>query len=88
MADYLVVCAKREPCPKSPQYFHVTKVGTGQPTLFTATWTIAQVYEAIFTDNRFSYRSPGGRLVELFCTLCPGCSEVHTLDIQGLPPLP
>jgi hypothetical protein len=88
MADHLVVCAKREPCPKSLKHFHVTKIGTGEPTLFTATWTISQVCEAMVHDNRFSYRSPSGRLVELFCTLCPGCSQVYTLNIEGLPPLP
>ena len=88
MADYLVDCAKRELCPKSPQHFHVTKIGTGEPTLFTAIWTIMQVCDAMANDNRFAYRSPSGRLVELFKTLYPGCSEVYTLDIEGLPPLP
>jgi hypothetical protein len=64
------------------------KIGTGEPTLFTATWTITQVCDAMANDNRFAYRSPSGRFLELFSTLCPGCLEVFTLEIEGLPRLP
>ena len=88
MADYLVVCANRERCPKSPTRFHVTEVGTGEPTLCTTVWTITQVRQAMALQNRFSFRSPTRRLLELSCVLCPGCSEVYTLEVEGLPPMP
>jgi hypothetical protein len=88
MADYLVVCVKREPCPKAPGCSHVTKIGTGEPTYYTTVWTIAEVCEAIAQQNRFSYRAPNRRLIELACVLCPGCLEVQSLEVEGLPPLP
>jgi hypothetical protein len=88
MADYLVVCARRERCPKAPDKFHVTKIGTGEPTYFTAQWTIAEVCQAMAQAHRFSYRAPDRRLIELSCICCPGCGEVNTLEVEGLPPLP
>ncbi|HZZ28331.1 MAG TPA: hypothetical protein VFE46_10055 [Pirellulales bacterium] len=98
MAEYRVVCAKREPCHSAAGRFHVNLVGSGTASYHTRIWTAAEVCDAIDQGDRFYIQSrETGQKIELSCGICPGCNEAFLLttpagqplelDVFGLPEL-
>jgi hypothetical protein len=80
MAEYRIVRARRERCPKTARRFHITAVGTGDLQHSDRTWSTIDVLHAIEHGDRFYVESPVNREnTDVCCVLCPACLEAHSL---------
>jgi hypothetical protein len=81
VADYHILCARREECPMDAKRQHVTVVATGTWPTFTKTWDIVEVCRAIVAGDRFFIKLLATvDVAEVRCVLCPGCGHVTTLE--------
>ena len=63
MADFHVVHASHERCPKASDRFHVAAIGTADSALDSRNWTVIEVLHAMGRGDRFyvERRNPTSR---------------------------
>src|SRR5436190_15745506 len=97
MADYHVIARNQEECASDANYVHVTAIEPRNGPLDDEVWTAAEVCQAIAHGDLFYVQSRDIlQKASLRCVVCPGCSQVRTLesgsmlaalDIHKLPPI-
>ena len=87
MAIYRVISARSVPCPVDQTRPHVRLIGTEEALTHDHLWTPQQVSIARSSGDSFYIQS--SQIPEkayVHCVLCPGCSQVQTLESDSMDP--
>jgi hypothetical protein len=81
MADFHVVHASHERCPKASERFHVAAIDTADSALDSRNWSVIEVLHAMGRGDRFYVERPDSdEPLQVRCVICSGCLETHTLE--------
>ena len=87
MAIYRVISARSVPCPIDQTRSHVRLIGTEEGLPHDHLWTPQEVSTARSSGDSFYVQS--SQITEkayVHCVLCPGCSQVQTVESDSRDP--